>query len=134
MYMYSHIYLYLHKMRCMVKLQELATQPPCHKNLFERVTNHLCPMHHALSAWDRDERANVGSAKSSPVSPDPSCHPPVGFTRATPSLALKHLDTSLNSDWATAKDWMFALNHRRLLCCALKADPGLKSCQHEFYQ
>jgi len=56
----------------MVKLQKLATQPPCHKVLFERVTNHLRPTRGALSARDRDERANVGSAESSPVSPDPS--------------------------------------------------------------
>jgi len=58
----------------------------------------------------------------------------VGFARAPPSLALNRLDTSLNSDWATAKGWMFALNHRGLLCRAVKADPRLKSCQEEFYQ
>lgn len=91
-------------MRCVVKFRELATQPPCHKNLFERVTNHLRPMHRALSGRDRDERANAGSANWRPISPDPSCHPPVGFTRAPPSFALKHLDTSLNLDWAMAKD------------------------------
>lgn len=118
----------------MVKLHELATQPPCHKNLFEKVTNHLRPMHRALSARDGDERANVGLAKWSPDSPDPSRHPPLGLTRAPPSLALKHFGTSLNMHRATAKGWVFALNRRGLLCRALKADPGLKWCQDEFCQ
>lgn len=128
------MYLYLHKMRCMVKLDNLAMQPPCHKNLFDRVTSHPRPMCRALSTQDRDERANVGSVKRRPVSPDPSCHPPVGFRRTSPSLAWEHLDISQNSHWTTAKDWMFALNHKGLLCHALKADPGLKSCQDEFYR